>query len=367
MSRYMRSSWWRAVVVGLGLSVSAPGGVAALVDEDPPSVVGLGVEQAEDRLRDWEFDVVIDRVNPVPPQVDPAEVIVVRQALGNPGWSIEQIAPVVEVHLGVVMPWLEGASWEDARTLLHQAGLVPSPLLASAADDDVVVLAPTAGLPIEFGEEVRLKLEPSGATPSESTIVPLIVGLSVEEAAESLDDRGLSIVPVVIGEEGEIGAIVSQSPAAGTPVEAGSSVRATATRVVPELPGRDDSETPTPVEPPSERQTPPGRGDSDTGTRAEPTSERGGRDGLSRMWRVPTAVAIAVLVLGGTVSTARHARRIRARRDLEWVNGHVVTVPRPDLAPRTAEQDAPDAAEADIRFVGDRGPAPTYTQEVSRS
>ena len=342
MSSHRTRLSWCVVLAGLGLAVCGVGHVEAQPDDGPPSVVGEPVEVAESRLRAWDSDLVIERVNSVPLQVDPDEVVVVEQKFESPEPYSEEPKPKVELRLGVAMPWLTGETWADARTRLYGVGLDWSPLLESAADDDVVVLAPTAGLPIAFGTEVRLKLGPGeSVSPDPPPTVPLIVGLSVEEARNSLNDRGLLIDLEVIGDEGEIGAIVSQSPDANTSVEAGSIVRATATRVASNPPGGDDSETP-----------------------AAPPNER---DAFSRMWLVSTAVALAVLVLGGTATAARHVRRIRARRDLEWVTGHVETVPRPDPAPRTLEQDSPDALQADIRFVGEPGPAPTYAEELSRS
>jgi eukaryotic-like serine/threonine-protein kinase len=63
--------------------------------------------------------------------------------------------------------------------------------------------------------------------------VPDVVGLTVDEASTALLTRGLTPRPRLVDSPQEENTVVAQSPAAGTRVESGSSVRLDVARPLP--------------------------------------------------------------------------------------------------------------------------------------
>ena len=334
----------------LGTAVIGVVPARAQEPEEPPPVLLLPPAAAEQALRDWQSDVDIRVLNTAPPQVDPAVVVVAEQSLANPGWSIEQMPPVVDLSLGVTMPVLDGLSWAEARSMLEGLGLTPSPILSGADDTLLVTFAPTGGLPVVFGAEVSVKLVAPVTAPPEPAptlvTVPQVDGARVEEAEALLREAGLGMALVVVGDQGEVGTIVSQDPGAGTAVEPGTGVTGTAQRV------------------PSE---PPATSEATAAAAGQPPVGPTGRDGGGPDLLVPGLIVlagVALILAAGAIYRARG--RAPRRVGPDWVASHVRAVPSPDRSPVLASQADPGKPSHAARLVAERGPAPTFREETAK-
>lgn len=188
------------------------------------------------------------------------------------------------------VPAVVGRQADDAQRRIAEAGF--RPILETVADyrpaGTVVEQAPGGGSRAPTGSAVRLSVsDGSGEEPR----IPDLVGLTVDEARAAVErlDLGLSlgVEEVPVDDIGQIGAVVAQDPAAGSPAQEGGTV----TVEVGRQRGPEDEPSPTPtptatptLEPPGERPTgdptvgPPLPGPSPDPTEsptAEPTEEPG--------------------------------------------------------------------------------------------
>lgn len=114
------------------------------------------------------------------------------------------------------VPAVVGDSVGTAERAVSQAGLVP---LSLGAGKVVVAVSPAAGTPVTKAGTVILVL--GGATLKTHAGVPDLEGLTLRKAALLLERRGLRLIA-----QGS-GLAVHQTPAAGTPLPAGGTVRVT--------------------------------------------------------------------------------------------------------------------------------------------
>jgi serine/threonine-protein kinase len=157
--------------------------------------------------------------------VPEGEVIAMRPNAGGSvptGTTIElQISSGPNV---VAIPSVQGAALGDATAQLEALGLVVTVVedaSDSVAEGNVITQAPSAGVEVKPGSTVTLTIS-SG---KQAGTVPNITKLDITNAQNTLIAAGL-----VLGAQSEandaapVGQVISQDPAAGTSVPAGSSV-----------------------------------------------------------------------------------------------------------------------------------------------
>lgn len=125
----------------------------------------------------------------------------------------------------VAVPSLSGLSADVAQAQLAQLGLTGTPktVPGSAPEGTVVAQDPDPGTTLDSGAEVYFNV--SDGTKSEKVSMPNLLGLSRSDAQAQLDQIGLGYNVYVVPSDEEVGTVVAQSPAAGTPVETGTAVR----------------------------------------------------------------------------------------------------------------------------------------------
>lgn len=115
----------------------------------------------------------------------------------------------------VVCPDVTGLDVDEARKLLEQKGL--SLIIAKYEKkkdvpyNRVLVQRPDAALSVRVGRTVAVVLS-DGPRP---THIPVLVGLSLEEARTALHDQGIDLKKVLYVARGEEGKVVAQAPGSG--------------------------------------------------------------------------------------------------------------------------------------------------------
>jgi eukaryotic-like serine/threonine-protein kinase len=239
-----RSRWWIPVLVTL-LILGLLGIVLfflaqnLLEDEQPqaqmvsvPDVVGDPRREAEQEIRDAGLEV--GDIVPAPAEDHPDEEpgTVIEQ---NPA-ADQQVSEGTEVILTVVaQPELvavpdipEGSSFEEAQSILADAGLVAIPqdqANDTVEEGDVIGTEPPAGTDVEPESEVQVLISTGPGT----VAVPEVRCQSFPSAQNELSNAGLN--PVISDETVEINPacplgnkVAAQDPAAGSDVEQGGTV-----------------------------------------------------------------------------------------------------------------------------------------------
>jgi serine/threonine-protein kinase len=239
-----RSRWWIPVLVTL-LILGLLGIVLFLLaqnlleDEQPqaqmvsvPNVVGDPRREAEQEIRDAGLEV--GEIVPAPAEDHPDEEpgTVIEQ---NPA-ADQQVAEGTEVILTVVgQPELvavpdipEGSSFEEAQSILADAGLVAVPqdqASDTVEEGDVIGTEPPAGTDVEPESEVQVLISTGPGT----VAVPEVRCQSFPSAQNELSNAGLN--PVISDERVEINPacplgnkVAAQEPSAGTEAEQGETV-----------------------------------------------------------------------------------------------------------------------------------------------
>jgi beta-lactam-binding protein with PASTA domain/tRNA A-37 threonylcarbamoyl transferase component Bud32 len=239
-----RSRWWIPVLVTL-LILGLLGIVLfflaqnLLEDEEPPAqmvsvpnVVGDPRRVAEQEIRDAGLEV--GEIVPAPAEDHPDEEpgTVIEQ---NPA-ADQQVSEGTEVILTVVgQPELvavpdipEGSSFEDAQSILADAGLVAVPqdqASDTVEEGDVIGTEPPAGTDVEPESEVQVLISTGPGT----VAVPEVCCQSFPSAQNELSNAGLN--PVISDETVAINPacplgnkVAAQEPGAGTEAEQGETV-----------------------------------------------------------------------------------------------------------------------------------------------
>ncbi|HYZ12298.1 MAG TPA: Stk1 family PASTA domain-containing Ser/Thr kinase [Actinomycetota bacterium] len=239
-----RSRWWIPVLVTL-LILGLLGIVLfflaqnLLEDEQPqaqmvsvPDVVGDPRREAEQEIRDAGLEV--GEIVPAPAEDHPDEEpgTVIEQ---NPA-ADQQVSEGTEVILTVVaQPELvavpdipEGSSFEEAQSILADAGLVAVPqdqASDTVEEGDVIGTEPPAGTDVEPESEVQVLISTGPGT----VAVPEVRCQSFPSAQNELSNAGLN--PVISDERVEINPacplgnkVAAQEPSAGTEAEQGETV-----------------------------------------------------------------------------------------------------------------------------------------------
>lgn len=125
---------------------------------------------------------------------------------------------------GVVVPNVVGEAQADAEDAIEGVGLVPDVVTAyspTVPEGDVISQSPTAGSVVEDGSTVTITIS-LGAAP---VTVPDVVGLTQAAATSAITGAGLDASPSAAYDAVvPVGRVISQDPAATTPVAPGSTV-----------------------------------------------------------------------------------------------------------------------------------------------
>ena len=155
-------------------------------------------------------------------------LVLVASLVALTGWSAQAYFQVEEVRL----PDLTGLQVAEATSVLRNAALVPatySENVQGVEPNTVTTQAPPAGAVVRRGRTVSLGVN----TPPEAARVPVLVGLTHEEAMQRLRDLNLSAGEVsyaysdrteglVIGQEPEAGSGIGRNAAIGLVVSRGA-------------------------------------------------------------------------------------------------------------------------------------------------
>jgi beta-lactam-binding protein with PASTA domain len=210
----------------------APAGLTA------PNLQGLALRDARDRWR-AEGIVIIEDSQRVDATVEPGTILSQIPAGGAP-LSTKEIRVVVSAAPEMVpVPSVIGKSATEATEALVAAGFeVPAPEKEASSEAPGTVLRqePNAGSKTEKGALVRLVVsgesvaaDTGGAVApasADAVEVPKVVGMQLDRARKKLEDVGLAVGSVRQQEDPELSSrrVLSQKPAAGTEVAAGSDV-----------------------------------------------------------------------------------------------------------------------------------------------
>ncbi len=211
------------LLLGL-LAFLALSGVLGAEKKEVPRVVGKQLIQAREQLERAGFDVRTERVRS---QADFDEVL--DQDPDGGEEADEGSTVTLEVSRGpgnVLVPSVASRPQEQAINELQDAGLKVS--TESRPSDDIdeglaIGTTPRAGKSVTKGSRVTL-LVSSGP---EQVAVPDVVGLSRDSAQDSLRGEGLKVVVREEPSDTTEDEVISQDPAAGTEVDAGSRVTIT--------------------------------------------------------------------------------------------------------------------------------------------
>jgi len=243
-----RRPWWAWVLAALALAAIVLGVVllTRTASVSVPGVVGQPVQSASTQLRSAGLKVSVERTA----SGRPAGQVLAQDPAG--GAHVKKGSTVaLTVSDGpapVQVPTVDGLAQKRAVAQLTAAGLVVDRVVEQADDTvpagDVISTSPAAGQSVASGSSVTVFVS-SGP---EQTTVPDVVGLTQQQAQQTLGSRGFD---VKISEHGSTtataGTVLSQTPAGGKRVDPGSTVaivvaRAIPTVDVPDLSGQTQSE-----------------------------------------------------------------------------------------------------------------------------
>jgi serine/threonine-protein kinase len=207
-------------------SAVGPGATAPLIDV--PQVTGLTPDQARAIAEPTGLSLVIDGQREPDSDKTAAGTLFDQRPLNGSrlrrGSEIHAILalPVTKV----AVPPLGGQLLSVAQKTLADLGLkpgvvseLPSPTVPPGA---VILSDPPAGSQVHRGDSIALQV----AKASEQVQVPNLRGRSVGSARQALEQLGLSLGDVSKGSDDNAadGAILRQSPSAGTPAAKGQKV-----------------------------------------------------------------------------------------------------------------------------------------------
>jgi serine/threonine-protein kinase len=237
-SRRSKIAFWALAIVALGLMIAAA--FSFLNPETPdtgstvavPDVAGQSYELAKSELEAVNFEV--ERVDEPDDTVPSGDVISQDPAGGSleaPGTTI-----TLTVSAGketVTMPALSSYTFDDAKNLLegdrYQLKVEKEERDSSAPEDEVINSNPPEGSEVEKGSTVTLYVSRGQSS------VPNVVGKSVSDARETLEDAGFDVE--VNGPDD--GKVTEQDPGAGEDASQGDTVEITSE--AEDSPGNDDA------------------------------------------------------------------------------------------------------------------------------
>ncbi len=192
-----------------------------------PNLEGMTVDAARERWRAKGLVIIEDGERSVA-EAEPGTIVQQRPSAGAELSSNKEIRVVVaKASSDIVIPKVEGKSYDDARTALVAAGFeVPEPAKEVSERDPGTVLkqVPGSGTQAKEGSVVRLTIaEPTAVE------VPTLRGLYLSGAKKKLEESGLTPGTVRRVEDPERGEnyVLRQSPSPGDKVPPGTEVELT--------------------------------------------------------------------------------------------------------------------------------------------
>ncbi|MBK8248170.1 MAG: PASTA domain-containing protein [Gemmatimonadetes bacterium] len=202
-----------------------PGGGAAPVSVQVPTVIGLSYTDAERRLASGGLVATLGRERPA---ADAPKNTVLAQVPAAGEAADRGSAVVLDVSEGVdrvVIPALSGLSRDDATRALTDAGLALGEATEQPSDTargTVLASSPPVGYTVPRGTRVAVTVS---AGPVELSL-PDIVGRDLVTARGLLEQLGLQLAPLEYDSTSTLpaGTVVAQTPAAGSTVTASTPI-----------------------------------------------------------------------------------------------------------------------------------------------
>jgi beta-lactam-binding protein with PASTA domain/predicted Ser/Thr protein kinase len=235
--------------------------VGIVVSSGPASaplanLAGLSTSQAGDKLRKAGFKPTVKKQAST--TVAAGRVIGTEPSAG----TVVQVGSTVTLIVSsgpapVRVPDLTGETQSAAEATLANAelalGTVTQRVSASQQPGTVLSQAPSSGASVHAGDKVNLVV----AQAPKETAVPNVVGQNETAAAATLGQAGFApkTTPETVSEQGQVGIVLKQSPAAGANATKGATVTLTVgvlgTPTTPTTPTTTTTVTPPPVPPPA--------------------------------------------------------------------------------------------------------------------
>jgi serine/threonine-protein kinase len=233
---------------GAGAQLDAGEEVVVLVSRGEPTatvpnVVGLPLEDAEERLQTAGLEANVRRVFSEEP---PGTVVAQSPAAGE---RVETDSPVrINASKGtgrVAVPDLIGLTEDEAKEELADAGLAANVFEVPSSEPAgrVVAQNPPPGDVVGEGDIVRINVstgegdgagttaetetgetETTGSGGAETVTVPAVVGQPVGTAQRTLRDAGFRVLLDYVASSRRAGTVVGQRPAGNTSARAGATV-----------------------------------------------------------------------------------------------------------------------------------------------
>ncbi len=231
-----RRPWWAWLLAALGLAaivlgivlLTRPGNVAV------PRVLGQDVQSATAELRAAGLRASIQRVTSGRPT---GQVVAQDPGPGQRAHDGSSVALTVSSGPGQVqVPTVVGLPQRKAIAQLAGAGLVVERVVEQAdgtvPDGQVISTSPAAGQAVDRGSSVTVFVS-SGP---QKTSVPDVVGLTKQQAQQTLGSRGFQVTITEQGSDSaEPGTVLSQNPSAGGKVDPGATVAIVVARAIPKV------------------------------------------------------------------------------------------------------------------------------------
>jgi beta-lactam-binding protein with PASTA domain/tRNA A-37 threonylcarbamoyl transferase component Bud32 len=237
--------WWlwllAVLVAGLGL-----GAVLLLTGTQKvtvPTVIGADQANAEAKLRQEGFTV-----DTTPKTSDQPKGRVIGQDPSGGTSAAKGSTVSLTVSDGpaqVTLPQVVGLTLDSATARLQKVGLQAGDRQENSATVDkgrVISATPGEGEKVDKGSQVTLVVS-SGP---EQVEVPDVTGKSFDEAQSTLQAAGFKVTRTDKESDKDPGAVLSQSPKGGKPIDAGSTVQLTVAKepsqvAVPDVTGEDQA------------------------------------------------------------------------------------------------------------------------------
>lgn len=180
-----------------------------------PDVVGKTETEARSTLSPLGFNITVDQV---PSDDNVGKVISMDPAAGTR--TGDDLSVTITVAVARTIPSVVGLSQSDAKTALLNKGAKNITIAyknSSEAEGTVLAVSPDEGEAFVSTDQITL-------TVAQPFKVPDVVGLSLSDAEQALQDAGLTYSVSYSDEKGNENVVLSTSPEAGAQVSEGSTV-----------------------------------------------------------------------------------------------------------------------------------------------
>ncbi|MDR3686338.1 MAG: PASTA domain-containing protein [Coriobacteriia bacterium] len=238
--------WWTLAVLAVLIAAGATWYFSSQQKAVVPDITGKSQSEAESLLSNAGFKLVVSG-QAASSAVPTATIISENPASGSAVRKGSQIAVVISTGLPTVaMPSVSGVSLTDASSAIASAGLTVGAITRQNSDtfpaDTVISSSQAPGAQVTQGTPVDLVVSAGQKT----VTVPDVRGISQSNATSKLTNAGLKTDVGQAYSSQPVGTVVSQGPAAGSTVPAGSTITISVSQgrapvVVPDLTGATTS------------------------------------------------------------------------------------------------------------------------------